>query len=367
MKKVKPTFLRLSALLLLLATVLTLGACGGESLPPNETESNGESQTVTVTDVESNTETSLESVTVDDGTYRERILVVTDVHNNHDSTRQWYRIPNDERMARFVEDVNDEYRRDPFSMILFLGDISLDHWAGGSKGCWINSGVSYSKKFIDEWKPLLPDVPMFFLPGNHEQFSEERWNSFVGNGRKGYVVVEDYLMILWDAYSGDIEPSKHLTATYTPMDVAWVRSVMDAHPDKRVILLSHHFDETKELEASEAAAEGVETSADLVSDERVVFLFAGHKHTSAVKTLGDAFDGKKLIFCGNYSYYNEDKVVDGEMIAIPGEHMWGFRELILTESRASTNYIVPENTVFINGVETRYRYTMQNGVIVHFD
>ena len=100
--------------------------------------------------------------------YRKRILLVGDFHYIKD----WYGIDMDERMTRMVENINEEHAKDPLEMIIFMGDYSLDYWKYDNTEpyvTYINSGVSHTRLFMEKYKDMLPDVPIFWLAGNHEQ------------------------------------------------------------------------------------------------------------------------------------------------------------------------------------------------------
>ena len=66
-----------------------------------------------------------------------RIILVSDIHHCHVT---WYGVSSEERMERLVTHLNDEYERNPYDVILFLGDYSLDFWEWDIKGCYINDG-----------------------------------------------------------------------------------------------------------------------------------------------------------------------------------------------------------------------------------
>ena len=52
-----------------------------------------------------------------------RIILASDIHHCHVT---WYGVSSEERMERLVTHLNDEYERNPYDVILFLGDYSLD-------------------------------------------------------------------------------------------------------------------------------------------------------------------------------------------------------------------------------------------------
>ena len=276
-----------------------------------------------------------------EGEFRERILLVTDFHYIKD----WYGVSDENRMELMVAHINAEHKKDPVSMIVFMGDYSLDHWKWDTKTpkvTYLNTGVSHTELFMKQYKSKLPDVPMFWIAGNHEQFGEATWQKMVGNSRQGYEVIGNYLLIMWDSFGGELDPDYHHDGVYTPMDTTWVRGVMDKYPDKKVILISHYFNVEKETGNSES----------IVSDKRVVALFAGHNHNSNKIELESNFGYKYLVFAGNYSYGDSDND--------PGETPWGFRDLVLKEDQVRSAYIIPENTIRVNGKTVKIEAREQN-------
>lgn len=123
----------------------------------------------------------------------------------------------------------------------------------------------------------------------------------------------------------------------------YVREQMDAYPDRRVVLWSHHFD--FEIETPEGCR--------LVQDPRIVCLASGHVHLSDIVTLPDALGGKKILRTGHYSYAAAPN---------PLEFMHGFREIILTEDALFSRYITPENRIFLDGKAVDHPYGTQDEV-----
>ena len=85
----------------------------------------------------------------------------------------------------------------------------------------------------------------------------------------------------------------------------------------------------------------------------MVCLFAGHTHKSEIWHMEEEYGSKKTIFTGQYSELNKKVMLDS---------MWGFRELILTDTYAESNYITPENRLVIDGVEVHHPYGKQDGI-----
>ena len=333
-------YLRLTSLSLAVIFLLgAFGACGTADPSDGEgSESGLEEGTESMSESVSLKEDT-ESETAADTEPKERILLVTDFHYSRD----YYGVSDDTRMELMVAHINAEHEKKPVSMIIFMGDYSLDHWEWDKEPyyTYLNTGVSHTELFMKNYRDKLPDVPMFWLAGNHEQFGEETWQKMVGNSRQGHAVIGNYLLIMWDSFGGELDPDYHHDGVYTPMDTEWVGGIMDQYPDKKVILISHYFNADKERD----------NSAELVKDDRVVALFVGHDHHSKIKSLGGDFGSKYLVFAGNYSR--------GDSSSDPGEWYWGFRDLTLSESRIRSVYIIPENTIQINGrtvkIEARER------------
>ncbi len=262
-----------------------------------------------------------------------RILLASDIHNCH---KDWYGVSNAERMERFVRHVREEYEREPFEMILFLGDYSLDFWVWDELGCYVDHQESRTQEFVEMHLSRMP-APWMMIAGNHEQYGEAKWHEITGCSRQGAVTVGSWLFILTDGFGADLDPTAHSDGTFTPVNVSFVRDQMAKYPDHKVVLCSHHFDPRFETEEGKA----------LIQDERVVCLFAGHVHLSRA---AEVF-GKPLFWTGNYSYSGEKD---------PLKSMWGFREAILTDDRLVTRYITPENTIVLDGQEVTVPYGTQD-------
>jgi len=277
---------------------------------------------------------------------KKRALIVSDTHYCH---VDWYGVDSAERMRRLMRHINEEYEKDPFEVILFLGDLSLDHWRWQTKGCYLKEGRSRTGEFVKEFCPELPDVPVYMIAGNHEQYGEEMWRSLTGCGRSAVVPFGDVLLVLYDSYCADLDPTEHSDGTYTPIPVAQIRAVMDAHPDKRIVLASHHFDIAKEGDEAR----------ELLLDPRVLCLFCGHSHAANVTVLPEEWGEKRVIRTGNYSYYGKS---DRDIL----QYMWGFRDLYLDEGVLWSRYIVPENEVVLDGERVQVPAAYQNGVEIRF-
>lgn len=270
---------------------------------------------------------------------QKRILVASDIHWCH---IEWYGVTTEERMERFLRHLEEEYQKDPFEAVLLLGDFSLDFWEWGIKGCYINDGFSYVKVFADYFVPRIQKlgVQLAMIPGNHEQYGEERWRELTGFSRQSHVVCGDYLFLLLDTFGADLDPTEHSDGTYSGADVAYIKRMMAAFPEHKVILCAHHFDHETESE---------EFRTLVREEKRILCLMGGHVHKSRVIPLGEEWGGKALLYTGNYSYNagNEDT-------------MWGFRDLLLSDHLLLSRYITPENTITLDGETIHQPYGYQD-------
>ena len=256
-----------------------------------------------------------------------RVLLASDIHWCH---LTWYGMPNEDRMEKFVRDMESEYASDPYAALLLLGDYSLDHWQWSTKGSYLKEGVSntanFSAAYLDRLRAACGEIRM--IAGNHEQYGEKKWNEVTGGySRKGHVVVGDFLFILLDNYGVHLDPRVHSDGTYCGVDVDEVRAYMDRYPDKKVILCAHHFSPDVESDAFKEL---------MREEDRILCLVSGHVHKSRVVKLGEEFGGKSLLYTGHYSYSSEKE----DPLRCP----WGYREFRLSDRGITSRYITPEST-----------------------
>ena len=277
---------------------------------------------------------------------RRRFLVVTDTHYCHETEYNQIRygnITNDEKATRIIAQIEKEYQREPFSMIFFLGDYSLDHWFWDTKGSYLTKGVSYTELFLKKYMQNLP-APYLMIPGNHEQFGEEKWREITGMGRTSHAVFDDILFVLWDSYGENLDPEEHSDGTYTPIDVPYVRGLMAKYPDKKVVLLSHHF-----------VPNGSQEESELISDERVICLFQGHTHTAHVDTLPASYKNKKCIHSGGWSHLTPETEVP-----------WGVRDIVIEDNTLTSHFFVDAFTFHNGGQEYHIEERISEKVEIEF-
>ena len=272
-----------------------------------------------------------------------RILVMSDIHY---CQMTWHGQGTKAIMEHMVDALNKEYEKEPYDMVLMLGDYSLDHW-GWRPGCYISEGISYTERFVQEFAPKIP-CPFYMIPGNHEQYGNEAWRRITGFDRRITVAYRDSLFIMLDNYGADLDPTEHSEGTYTPSDVAYIVGQMSQHADARhVFLCAHEFMMERESEAFKAL---------LRENDRIVALLAGHTHLSAIIPLGKECGDKLLLRTGQYSYSSD----------IKNSHR-GWREMRFEEDGSiRTDYITPACEYVIDGLTVPGEYGKQDGaVLVH--
>ena len=271
-----------------------------------------------------------------------RIIIASDIHLCHTN---WYGVPTAERMERLVKHLWDEYEREPYETIIFLGDYSLDHWNHGDVPGSYLTGTCNTKNFLEKYASRLPVPYGVLIAGNHEMYGHEKWHELTGFYRRDTLVIGDYLFVIDDTFDTGLDPHADCDAFYSQINIPYVREQMARYPDKRVILCAHHF--ALDRETPEAH--------ELVNDDRVVCLFSGHVHRSSVYTLPDDWKNKLVIRTGNYSYSKEEP---------PMLSMWGFRDVYLSDDEVRTRYIVPENTITYKGETVTVPYGIQDEAVI---
>ena len=278
-----------------------------------------------------------------------RVLLTSDIHY---CTAAYYGVAGKDRLQLWVDSVNAEHKREPLDLIIVVGDMSLDHFYsnGNIAGSYMGSNkVSYTEKFMKEYVSQLPvGVPRFFIPGNHEQYSDAQWKTITGNSRQCSYSKEGNLFIMLDNYNSYLEPNATENSIYTPSDMEFIQSEMAKYPDHKVWLISHYFHASSESEAF----------IQLVKEnDRIMGLFGGHDHMGDVKNT-TAWGTKPYAMCGTFAlsgtvtpehsggqpqrFGYEAKTLTAEQqesLDLTLENFWGFRELRITPEQAESNYI----------------------------
>ncbi|MBE6639498.1 MAG: hypothetical protein E7616_08655 [Ruminococcaceae bacterium] len=269
-----------------------------------------------------------------------RVLISSDVHCT--DLLEWYGVDYSDRMQHWVDSVLKEHAENPFDLIVINGDISLDYWING--GSVLGKGEGTAGIFVNEYLTQLPDdLPVYIMAGNHEQYSDERWLALTGNHRQGAMVVGGRLFLMLDNFSGKLDPDYHHDGEYTLTDVAYIEEMMAQYPEHDVYLIAHYFDTAKESAAFKKL---------VAENDRIKGLFAGHTHKSGIVETDASWGNKPIAQTGNFAYFKDSAK----------ESFWGFRELVITEENAYSQYIIVESVATVDGVSKKFDRTVLNQV-----
>ena len=261
-----------------------------------------------------------------------RILLTSDIHNTDLET--WYGISNEDRLEHWLQQIHAEHEKMPFDLILIPGDISLDYHANRTP---YDRGYSTAHGFMRMFASRLPaGVPVLVGAGNHEQFPEAAWEKITGNKRQCHAVVGRHTFAMLDGFREALGTTYDSSDEYSPMDVGYIQSLLEKYPENSLWLVSHYF--APELESEEFR--------ELVAREkRIKGLFMGHTHEHQIISLGENWGNKTIAQTGNFSY------------TMSGAHrggFWGFRDLVIGETKAVSSYIMAESTVILEGKSVRF-------------
>lgn len=223
-------------------------------------------------------------------TKNRRIMVLTDLHY---CTNEFHGTDNGTRMANLISDVREEYEREPFDMILCLGDYSLDFWAWEPYGTYLRTpSVSDTANFMREIYPKFP-APAYMIPGNHEQYGEEKWKKITGFARTFAVEYAEYVFLMCDTFGGELDPTENSDGVYTGIDADFLKASLEKYPGKEIIICAHDL---------YPAEESNETKRIIRENDRILCVLAGHIHSSKTVILGKEWRNLPVFYCGDYSY-----------------------------------------------------------------
>ena len=254
-----------------------------------------------------------------------RVLLTSDIHCT--DLEDWYGIRDEVRMQRWLEDVLAEHARHPFDLILIPGDISLDYHAEKTP---FEKGYSTAYLFMKMYASRLPaGVPVLTGAGNHEQFPDAVWQKITGNPRQCHWVVGNQTFIMLDGFREALKTTYDSSDVYSPMDVAYIRELLDRYPENHVWLISHYFDLEREADAFRKL---------VADDPRIKGLFMGHTHEHQLIPMGPEWGDKIIAQTGNYSYTMSGAANGG---------FWGFRDLVIEDDKAVSSYIMTGSDVIL--------------------
>ena len=242
-----------------------------------------------------------------------RIILASDLHYSSDipPTDKLgfvynYNEPADSRMDVFTELLLKEHAKAPIDALFLLGDVSHEK-------------PENLEAVISKHLSKLP-FPIYFLPGNHENYSNEDYIRITGKPRQYTVTVNNFLFIMADVYGDSAHPHKYQNA-----DIDFIRQACDSADGKTVILCAHylHVQDTP-------LAQFLATRNDIAA---VAF---GHTHKG--KFVPQGYTGKPHIDTGNFSF-GLNMTDTSKWIEIWG---WSVTELRNRGTALTVNRIFPD-------------------------
>lgn len=333
-------------LLILMLLIGMCSACGKESVTTTPTATEAETtpaKTVSTTPITTvittpvTTPETTPDTEADDGELR--VIISSDIHCTN--LQEWYNVRFRTRIQHWVDTILAEHAENPINLLIINGDISLDYWISGGSVVKYGKDRATSQIFINEYLSQLPDeIPVFIIPGNHEQYSNEDWLALTGNNRQGYMFVGGRLFICLDTFGGELDPDYHHDGVYTGVDMDYVKGLLETYPDCDVYLVAHHFDTAKESAAFRKL---------LKENDRIKGLFSGHTHKTAIIELGAAWGNKTIAQTGNFAYFKDSAK----------ESFWGFRELVISDTDAYSQYIIAKSKATVDGTRLETERTIR--------
>lgn len=261
-----------------------------------------------------------------------RVLFASDTHylsgENLPNIHHWGgRISCDDRAQQWVDAVLEEHRRQPFDMMLFLGDYSLDWW--GDQGTWQKEGFSDAVKFFEKYMSRLPgDLPVYIMAGNHECYTDAQWKALSGYSRQGVITLGDNVFIMLDAFNSPALGDVTTEVGYTGPDLAYAKEQIEKYPGYNVYLCGHRLYE--------------DAFAELIAaNDRIRAVIYGDTHRTIAWQATFGSNTVAVAETGQFSYPGINEVLHG--------WNWGFRELCITQTGAVSNYIIARHRYEENG------------------
>ena len=134
---------------------------------------------------------------------------------------------------------------------------------------------------------------------------------------------------LLDGFREALLPTYDSADLYSPMDVNYIRQLLDKYPENHMWLVSHWFQPEAETE---------EFCRLVSSESRIRGLFMGHTHEHQLIPLGPEWGNKVIAQTGNFSYTMSGADTGG---------FWGFRDLVIEENKAVSCYIMADSDVVL--------------------
>ena len=268
-----------------------------------------------------------------------RIMFVSDIHFSKDVT---HGIDSVTRMNLMVDKLIEEHGENPIDFLVINGDLSLDYRYRATS----REPYNYSKKVVSMFLSKLP-FPVYLMAGNHDNYSNQEWINITGQERQYTIDFDDIIIICLDTFKPSInETYPGMENDYTGIDFDYLAKELEKYKGKKILLVSHYFDESKE---PNTVKELINKNYDILG------LICGHTHRHNVTTFGN----KPLFFTGTFGYSLDGGISNTYL----KEQSYGFRDIYVKENGLYSCYIEPE----INLGEIEQSYSKIDEILISTD
>lgn len=238
-------------------------------------------------------------------------LVASDLHYYKDEN-PYDGLSADERIQLFVDNVLAKYAEKEIKFALMVGDIVSSH----------GEDDSYPKDFIEKFSYQLP-FPVFYIVGNHDVYTNDKWMQYFGHKRQFTFETDDFFFICLDVYSTSEPQGGSGTATryynYGGVDNVYLDTQLEIakNSGKKIIVAAHTVD--------------TEMDSDFYSkiiNAGAIAYICGHSHVAVNGTRNGIFTINAGWFALRDAFYSGNTTP------------WGFNIVDIKEGKLQSTHII---------------------------
>ncbi len=255
----------------------------------------------------------MENISINDiNTPGIRIVTISDIHMYEGEGQGG--LSSEQRMNLLKEKLLEENDRKKINCMFIVGDLSMNDTQ-------LKLGKDGLKWVKENLMNKLP-FPVYALNGNHDNGTDEQWVNIFGYKKNFTVTFNDIGFICADTFNTP-NTAENQPYTYSAINYQWLKEQFDKFKNKKIYLLCHFMDLTKE---------DAQTVSLLKSSENLQGIIIGHTHEYEHYTK----ENIKIAPCGHFSYPpSYDWTV---------KKTWGWRELnVLENGDIQNKYVKIEN------------------------
>lgn len=238
-----------------------------------------------------------------------------------------------QKIEKIYADILAENKQSPLDAVLVLGDLSIDDYD------YRKLPINYCKQFKKDLMDKLP-CPSYALPGNHDSYPNELWQSVMGCDRRYSFEIGDVAFIMDDSFADVPADFKNPASgsKLTPADPRFLKNCLEKHRGKKIFYCSHYIDPTREGQSFS------EECVKLLQEcEELIFLYRGHTHVNSVQYLAQDPESKPILDIGGYGYSGQ--FVNGryDFNIFDPSWAWGYHILEIYDNKIKTYHVRTAN------------------------